>query len=193
MTGKDRIRADFLAARRALLPKTAREHSRAIVARVCSLPEFAAAQAILTYVASKDNEVETRGLIEALLADARPVWVPLARGSSVLVWSRLLALDELAPGRFGILEPRPECRRILDLPRDAMALVPGIAFSAAGQRIGYGGGYFDRFLSRFTGTAAGLAYECQIAPSWAVDAHDVPVAMVVTERRVLRARPVAGL
>lgn len=189
MTEKERIRKHFLAVRRALSPEAVAANSRRIVERVQALPEFAAASAVLTYVASKDNEVETKELICSLLAETRPVLVPIARRGGALAWSRLLALDEIGPGRFGVLEPRRPHIRVQEPPQDAIALVPGIAFCTVGYRIGYGGGYFDRFLGHFTGVAVGLAYECQIAPAWAAETHDVPVEVLVTEERVLRPRP----
>jgi len=185
MTAKVTLRAYYLALRRAMPPETVAAAGKTIFERVLTLSEFRDAPAVLTYVASKDNEVETRPLIERALAEARPVWVPVAGAGGALAWSRLRALDELAPGRFGILEPEPAARRIGPPPQDAVCLVPGIAFSPTGYRIGYGGGYFDRFLAGFGGVAVGLAYERQLAPDWRPEPHDRRVDILVTEARVV--------
>jgi len=183
---KAEIRERMLQARRALADEVVAEKNRAIISRLEQLPEFAQAQAVLTYVSSKDNEVDTQGLIEDLLREGRMVLVPIAGRDRVMVWSRLLSLDELAKGRFGILEPPPEARRIMDPPGGAVAVVPGVAFTREGWRIGYGGGYFDTFLAGFAGTSIAIAFEAQMVESIPTDQHDVPMDMVVTEAAVYR-------
>jgi 5-formyltetrahydrofolate cyclo-ligase len=87
----------------------------------------------------------------------------------------------LVPGPYGILEPRRDTREYVVPPDDAPVIVPGIAFSPAGHRIGYGKGYYDRFLAAHHGLKLGLAYEMQIVPSIPSDTHDVPVDLVITE------------
>ena len=191
MLEKKTIRHEILAARRALTPAEAAEKSAAIGASVAALPEFAAASAVLTYVASKDNEVDTQPLIARLLEASRPVLVPATLGKGRMVWSRLESLDELAPATFGVLEPRPEYRRDMPPPAGSVVLVPGLAFTKAGWRIGYGGGYFDRFLAEFAGTRIAVAFALQIVPEMPVEAHDVPMHIIVTESHVYRC-PAAG-
>jgi len=186
MLDKKTIRRGLLAARRALPPGEATANSAAICARVETLPEFEAARAILTYVASKDNEVDTKPLVERLLGGPRPVLVPATLGKGQMVWSRLESMDELEPSAFGVLEPRPECRRDTPPPANSVVLVPGLAFTKAGWRIGYGGGYFDRFLAGFPGTKIAVAYAMQLVPEIPVAAHDVPMDVIVTEAGILR-------
>lgn len=106
-------------------------------------------------------------------------------------WYPVTSLTGLARGPFGVLEPAEDPARELDLSgrADALAVVPGLAFDARGFRLGYGGGYYDAFLASFRGTSVGLCREAQLVESLralgAVDAHDVPVGLVVTEARVL--------
>ncbi len=175
------IRAAALAARRALSPEAVAAKSAVIAQRVRALDAFERAPCVLSYVASKDNEVDTHALIDGLLRERRPVLVPVAEPLGVMIWSALHAWDDLTEGRFGILEPRPECLRPATPPPDSICLVPGVAFSEDGYRIGYGGGYFDRFLATFDGLGIGLAFREQMIQPWVPDPHDVAVQIVVTD------------
>ena len=185
MDSKSQIRRAILDLRRAMLPEEVAERSAAIRRNLARFASFRAASTFLCYIASKDNEVDTRPLIEDLLARHSTVLVPIVEPGGVLTWSRLESLADVRPARFGILEPKPECVRPGPVPNeDAVALVPGIAFTREGYRIGYGGGYYDRFLASFKGTAVGLAFDLQIVPSFHHEPHDIPVAAVVTESAI---------
>ena len=185
MNSKDDLRSERLEARRALTLEQVRDFSHAITERVERLGVWRDAPAILTYVASKDNEVDTRLLIQHVLDEERVLLVPIAEKDGALRWSRLLSFNELAPARFGILEPKPEARRITVPPPHALVIVPGIAFTPDGFRIGYGGGYYDRFLADHPGPTIGLAFECQLISDFPRDEHDQPVQHLITERRIL--------
>ena len=158
MLDKKTIRRGLLAARRALPPVEATANSAAICARVETLPEFEAARAILTYVASKDNEVDTKPLVERLLGGPRPVLVPATLGKGQMVWSRLESMDELETSAFGVMVPRPEYRRDTPPPAKSDMLMPGLGFEA-GWRIGYGGGTLTGFL-RDSGTRSPWRMRC---------------------------------
>ena len=178
---KRRLRAEALAVRRALAPEAVAEKSAAIHARLRALDSFAAARALLCYAASKDNEVDTLPILRALLAAARPVFVPVAEPGGRMRWSRLEAPGELVPARFGILEPPPARQRFEPFPAPSICLVPGLAFTRDGFRLGYGGGYYDRFLAGYGGVTVGLAYACQLRAALPCAPHDVPMRYVLTE------------
>jgi 5-formyltetrahydrofolate cyclo-ligase len=89
--------------------------------------------------------------------------------------------NELQPGRFGLLQPDPAKAVPIESGDNAVCLVPGIAFTQTGARIGYGGGYYDRFLAHFSGISIGLAFELQLAPSLPQDSNDKNVNFLVTE------------
>ena len=189
---KDRkraIRAEVLAARRALTSDEAAQKSTAILDRLRSLPEFESARALLVYVSSKDNEVDTLRLISSAIESGRKVLVPIAVTSTrQMVWSELRSLDELHKSTFGIMEPKEDCVRPAQHNKSDLALVPGIAFDVAGRRIGYGGGYYDRFLAAFSGKKVALAYELQVYESIPSEPHDLPVDVIVTEDRIINCR-----
>ena len=114
-----------------------------------AFPLFAAAPLVLTYV-SRSEEVGTRALIERLLVSGRRVAVPRTDlASGTMTFHEISSLDDLAPRTMGILEP-PEEAPALTNPAQlvgSVCLVPGLVFDGAGHRIGYGGGFYDRFLA----------------------------------------------
>lgn len=178
---KNAIRRRALEIRRALSAAEVRSKSTTIERYLEALSCFQQARALLVYVASKDNEVDTLPIIRAALERGVPVHVPVVAARRNLCWPRLRAIEDLRPGPFGILEPALERRQYLPIPQPTVCLVPGLAFTRDGHRLGYGGGYFDRFLAGYNGTSIGLAYECQIIENPPVYEHDRKVNCVVTE------------
>ncbi|HEU5359714.1 MAG TPA: 5-formyltetrahydrofolate cyclo-ligase [Candidatus Deferrimicrobiaceae bacterium] len=133
------------------------------------------------------GEVGTDRIRERCLADGAWVYYPRMVEDGNLTFFRHEEKDEWVPGRFGIREPH--------VPPGAegirkgfnLVVVPGLAFDAAGRRLGRGHGYYDRFLFGLGGTAVavGLAFSWQLVPEVPVDAWDVPVDAVVTENGVV--------
>lgn len=171
---------------------------RSIEMDVLTLDELARASAVFAY-RSFGAEVATEGIMRALwgatgaAGSARVVCLPrCAPGSLDLRWFRVDSLEGLERGAFGVEEPLPRAAYEVDPARAprAVALVPGLLFDARGFRLGYGGGYYDAFLSSFPGCAIGLVRSCQLVDDLgalgAIDAHDRPVDIVVTERGVIR-------
>jgi 5-formyltetrahydrofolate cyclo-ligase len=96
-------------------------------------------------------------------------------------------MEELVPARFGLLEPDPNRMRVASPNEADVIIVPGVAFDREGRRVGFGGGYYDRLLSGNGALAVALSYEGQLVEKAPVDAHDVPVDVIVTERAIYRA------
>jgi 5-formyltetrahydrofolate cyclo-ligase len=182
------LRREFLERRRALVPEQVAVLSGGIVARALVLLTSQQHPVLLCYVASKDNEVETRELLAWALGAGTTVLVPVGLPGRALAWSVLEDFDSLVRTAFGIWEP-PEAAREMVVPReDAPVIVPGIAFDREGYRLGYGGGYYDRFLAHHRGLKIGLAYDCQIADQLPHEIHDVPMNYIATESRLLECR-----
>lgn len=184
-TDKTALRQEMLLLRRSLSPENAMAFSHAIGKNISTVGAVQRAEIICAYVASKDNEADTRTLIQAWLREQRTILVPVMGPGKALLWSRLLSLQELVPKRFGILEPDEANLRPVTPPPHAVCLVPGIAFDRAGYRIGYGGGYFDRFLSSIPLISIGLAYAFQVLERIPRDPWDRPVDFVVTEEETI--------
>lgn len=145
---------------------------------------------LLTYVSFR-SEVSTNGIIDRFLKMGVKVAVPRVEGEDIRFY-HISSPDDLTEGYMGILEPKPGCRpwekKSIDpaagLPDgiiDTVILVPGSVFDKKGNRIGYGGGFYDRFLAAQQGTyTIGLAYECQMVDEIPADEWDRKVDMVIT-------------
>jgi 5-formyltetrahydrofolate cyclo-ligase len=178
---KRRIRAAMLEKRRALAPGAVARLSAAILQRLRALPVYRASECVLTYVASMDNEVDTRPLIPLAVAEEKRVLVPRVAPRRTMTWHAVESVEGLQRSRFGVLEP-PESVPAETPPPGALAIVPGLAFDRRAVRIGYGGGYYDRFLAAHPGPKIAIAYDFQLVgrPLPQTD-HDIPVDAVVTE------------
>ncbi|OLB46633.1 5-formyltetrahydrofolate cyclo-ligase [archaeon 13_1_40CM_4_53_4] len=157
--------------------------------QVLHLHEYVRARGIACYV-NKDTEVDTRVLIRTALDQGKRVLVPVVKKGDVeLFFSEIKDLGkELAPGTFGILEPKQEFVRPVSLDEVDVIFVPGIVWDREGYRLGWGRGYFDRAIKKLPPhvRSAGLAFNLQLITRVPRDQFDVPVDMVVTESRVIR-------
>lgn len=180
---KARLRARCLAHRKALSPAVATAASAAMAEHLQQLEPYQRARLLHTYVASKDNEVDTAGLIRQRLARGQEVAVPVVQpGTRILRHALIQHLDQLRPGRWGLLEPAADHPCWLeDLARIDLVVVPGLAFDRRGNRLGLGGGYYDRFLARVNAPKAGLIYSELLLDALPAETHDIPMDLVVTE------------
>ena len=167
------------------------QKSQDIIDQVLHLHEYVRARGIACYV-NKDSEVNTRPLIRATLNQEKRVLIPVVKkGDIELFFSEIKDLgSELAPGTFGILEPKPENVHPVSLDTVDVIFVPGIVWDREGYRLGWGRGYFDRVIKNLPQhvRSAGLAFNMQLIGKVPRDQFDVPVDMVVTESRVIRCR-----
>ena len=186
---KGSLRAHFCAFR-SRLPRPVRGAiDEGIMRRLGTLPEFEVAPLVLTYV-SYGTEVDTRALIDALLAEGRRVAVPRCDAAAhSMAFYEISCAKDLVPGYHGIPEPVADIARPVTTAEmvGSVCLVPGLSFDGRGQRLGYGGGYYDRFLAFYPGHKVGLCRSCQLScTELPRDGHDVPVDFVVSEADVLR-------
>lgn len=171
--------------------------SQQILQRALALPEASAASTILWYISCR-SEVVTTAALEQALNSPRKVAVPFctvdAQGAPCLGLWHLKSFDELVPGKWNIPEPPPERwddpERTVTPEELDLVLVPGVAFSPQGDRLGNGAGYYDRLLPRTRADCChvGIAFECQVFQKVPTDPHDRPMHYVVTEHKVYRGR-----
>ncbi len=172
------MRRELLARRRAIPPETREAAGRAVAERLLALPTLRAAGRVALYAALED-ELPTRPAFEALTALSCRRLLPRIAGDA-LEFAAVESWSDLRPGRFGVLAP-PE-----DVPAERMVagdviLVPGVAFGPAGERLGRGGGYYDRTCARSGPLRVGLALHLQLVDAQPHDSHDRPVDAIVTE------------
>ncbi|MEN8140365.1 MAG: 5-formyltetrahydrofolate cyclo-ligase [Thermodesulfobacteriota bacterium] len=186
------LRQATLAARDRLGAEERARASAAIGQRLRNLPPFQQAQTLLFYVNFK-SEVATRELMAHCLAQGQRVAAPLTIPHD----SRLVAYEirepelDLRPGSWGIPEPDPRRCQELDPTQLDLVLVPGAVFDRQGNRLGYGGGYYDRFFANLAPQAlrVALCFQLQLAPAIPAQSHDVPVHYLITEEEVIRTAP----
>jgi 5-formyltetrahydrofolate cyclo-ligase len=137
--------------------------------------------------AAVPGEVGTGLIAEAVRLAGGKVYYPRIRPDGDMSFHRVDREDGLVPGRYGIPAPAGESMGSGEPERFDLVVVPGLAFDRRGFRLGRGGGYYDRFLSRVVPTlVVGLAFSWQIVPAVPVDPWDVPMGAVVTEKGVIR-------
>ena len=192
-TAKAELRGALQQRLAAFDPERARRAAERVAERVLALPEVAAAGRVFTCL-SFGSELDTAGLVERLLAAGREVYVPRAdRADGRLHVHRYpCPLESLS---FGLRQPSAKSPEVPAEAVDAtldVALVLGLGFDRRGYRLGYGRGYFDRFLRARPFPAVGLAFACQLVDRLPSAPHDVPMAVVVTDEETLRIGPRAG-
>ncbi|SRR5579875_340700 len=182
---KHRLRKVMRECRDALQPEQARARSCSVQSRALGLQCYREAAAVLLY-AAVGNEVATDLIFEHARAANRLVYYPIADPARrTLDFRAVRALEELREGSFGIAQPQ-DGEPFRPGVGDAVVFVPGLAFSVSGQRLGRGGGFYDRFLAS-TGpgiTAVGLGYAFQVLDCLPQDDWDRQLACVVTEHAV---------
>ncbi len=169
---------------RGQVPKGQRQMwDQAIFAHLALLSAYQDARNVMVYL-SFGWEIDTWSIAGDLRSRERAVWVPVVINNPKRLEARgYTSRENLIPATFGILEPGPEAPTIDPGALD-LVIVPGLAFSEGGFRIGYGGGYYDRFLTTTTAPTVGLVYHSFIR-ELPVDSWDQSVDFLVTEEGVL--------
>ncbi len=190
---KREVRARFRAMRDACPAAKREQGDRRIAEHVVGSDAFEESDVVLTYL-SVGSEVDTRTIVAAAWELGKIVAIPrCVVGERRIAWHRILSFAGLERNAFGIEEPKDDCRTRLNLSEGGrkVALVPGIAFDLQGMRLGYGGGYYDVFLSGFGGTTIGLCREeqlvCDLRTLGVIEPHDMQVELLATENGVHRA------
>lgn len=183
---KKQLRKSILQARLSMNQQQVTEKSKIICDKILNLKEFKNGQTIMAYLPIR-NEVNLMPLFASLWSAGKRGVIPVCDPAhTALIPSELRDFSEdLAPGTWGILEPKENKMRPV-LPEDIdLILIPGVAFDLSCNRLGYGGGYYDRFLPRLRKNTPkiAVAFQAQMVPSLVPDAYDIPMDMVITEEK----------
>ena len=185
---KAEARTLALAKRAALSAEEREAKSRRIRENVLALPEYQAAKTVMLFLNFRD-EVATTELAVLTLGLGKTLVLPRCSPQGVLILGIVHDLEkDIAPGKWGIREPKMEELREADPRLIDLVLVPGAAFDLQGRRLGYGAGYYDRFFLRLRPAVplAALAFACQVLPEVPVESHDQKMTLLITEEGVYR-------
>ena len=187
---RQHLRTEVRQRRRALTPQQQQQAAHQAAQQVADHPRIQAAHSVAIFL-SFDGELPTRPAIERLWSLGKRVVLPVLHPFSP---GHLLFLDyqpdtELIPNRLRISEPGLDVRHILPLPQLDVILTPLVAFDDSGQRLGMGGGFYDRTLAHWRTHGPypiGLAHECQQVETIPTEAWDVPLPEIITPGKVWR-------
>ena len=178
---KAALRREWKARRDAIAERE--EKSRKIAENLLFLPVLQTAKTIFLYL-SMGSEVETITLAKELLFMGKRIAVPVCdRKTHTMEAVEITDMKELQSGTYGILEPQNG--KVLSKSEIDLILVPGLAFDEDGYRLGYGGGYYDRYLENFSGTSIGLCFDACMTDRLPCGEYDKKVDLVVTEIGVM--------
>lgn len=183
---KKELRENALKIRNGFTRRQVSESSERIILKLLDHPWYRDCGTLFTYV-SMEKEVETHRLIEKAISDGKRVCVP-----RVVPKQHMLAVPitnpaaDLEKGFFGVLEPVAQLQPVPQQEID-LVIVPGIAFDREGYRIGYGGGYYDKYLKTLPSRCRtiGLVFHAMLAEKVPREAHDKKVMLVITEKELI--------
>lgn len=129
---------------------------------------------------SMNKELDTAPIIQRALLENKRVGIPVTFEKGRMIFCEYQLGDPLEETSFGVLEPVKQ----LDIPKKEidLLLVPGVAFSTKGYRVGFGGGFYDRYLVDFKGTTCSLVFTVQLRDDWEPNQYDLPVNKLIIER-----------
>ena len=180
---KQDLRARAKERRRNMVSEEKQQLDRQIAENVCRLKEYRPAKTILIYM-STPIEIDTIGIIKKAWTDGKRVAVPRCiPDTRDMEFHYIESLDQLSIGSFSVMEPNPDLPVVTDFS-GCLMIVPGMHFDMKGYRIGYGKGYYDRYMVRFTGISAGLCYSAELKPFLYHGKYDRHVDIVVTDKRI---------
>lgn len=154
-----------------------------IAKNIKKLNEYKPAKTVLIYV-STAIEVSTINIIQMALNDGKKVAVPRCiKDTREMEFHYINSVDELSPGTFSVLEPPSDFPVVTDFT-GCLMIVPGMQFDMNGYRIGYGKGYYDRYMSKFTGISVGICYSNELVPFMYHGKYDKAVNIIVTDKKI---------
>lgn len=137
------------------------------------------AKSVFVFISYK-SEVDTRGIIEDILADGKKLLVPLVKGKEMIA-VEVKGIDDLEPNKMGILEPKSG-QEVTDVD---LTITPGLAFDKDGYRLGYGGGYYDKFFAKVDTIRMGIGYSDQYVESLVHEDYDKALEYLLTEEGLI--------
>lgn len=186
---RQQLRALIRQRRKQLTPNQQQVAATQLVQQVLALPQLQHKQHIALYLAN-DGELDPYPLMQALWQQGKQLYLPVLHPftAGYLLFVHYTPDTLLYPNRFGIPEPLPECHRIVPLNQLELIFTPLVAFDKAGNRLGMGGGFYDRTLAQLPKNSPcdviGLAHSCQQVEAVPTEAWDIPLKQIITPEHV---------
>lgn len=180
---KRQLRQMIISKRTTLSLQMRQNAESAIYKHLFELDTFKRSQIISSFVSFRD-EIEMKTINEKILSEGKTLVLPfIDMTTKSMTFHIVNALKELELNSFGILEPNPKHHYQIENSAIELVLTPGVAFDQRGYRLGYGGGFYDRFFSQIEKTIPkiGIAYDIQMVVALDVEAYDLPVTQLITE------------
>lgn len=180
---KKEIRAEVKSHRREATAEQIHNHSELICDAFLALPEYRDAKVVFAYMDCK-NEVETRKVIEHCWKNGKTVAVPKVFGE-IMKYYAISSYEDLEDGYFGIQEPKHEQLQEI-VCEDGLMILPGVAFDEQRHRVGYGGGFYDRYLEAHPDMKKiAFAFEFQVFDKVPFEKFDRQPEKIITEKRII--------
>ena len=183
---KQDIRTQILDLRSRMDEKERAEADLQIAERLFAMPAYKEARKVYCYASIRD-EVSTKKILEQTLRNGKRLSVPRVEGKRRMEFNVIRSILDLSPGFCDIPEPGPWCSEAPLPGEGSIVILPGSAFDRKGNRIGYGGGYYDSYLEHCNKCIkVGLAYDLQCVEEIITDPHDVQVDYIITEKEIIQ-------
>lgn len=182
---KNKLRQHYKSLRLSVSPEIKDKTDNEIFLSALELLKKTAPRQVLCYVSSLPVEADTRKLISYLISSGIETAVPLCiRGTNDMVFYRLTSMSHLKKGYYGIDEPDTDMCSPVIITGNSICFVPGLAFDEEHYRIGFGKGFYDKFLADYNGITAGICPEYCMTESLPHELHDRTVDYIITDKKI---------
>lgn len=185
---KSEVRNSVIKKRNELTETDILQKTKLIYERFFSSEDYIAAQKIHTFISTRKGEIDTKEIVDRMRADGKSIVVSkLNKASKNFHHANFIRWEHLKKNQEGYYEPTAGFDE--DFGDVDLVIVPAIAVSLFGHRVGYGGGYYDRFLKSIHVQKIAFAFEYQVFDNIETEEHDERVDKIITERRIIVTRP----
>ena len=183
---KNEMRKEFLKKRSAIPKEEQQEKSRIIIEKILNTEEYKKAKWIFTYI-DMGSEVKTVPFIEQAWKDGKNVAVPIAKKDRLMYFVPLTTFEGLSRTKLGVMEPNEPIEKQVLPEKDTMFIVPGSMFDVKMNRCGYGGGYYDTYISeKNVENTIGICYDFQLVDEIPTEEFDRKLKRIITEKRDIK-------
>lgn len=185
MVNKKELRREFRDMRRSMDRHYKIDADKRITQRFLSLDEYKKCDTLLCFV-SMDIETDTYAILMKAFEDGKTVFAPKCIAGNEMRFYKITSLDDLYGGAYGISEPHGDTQQFEGGEENALCVVPALCYDKSGYRLGFGMGFYDRFLSKYSDLyTVGLCYEEHIMPTLPHEQYDISVKKIITDVRTI--------